>query len=395
MTTCLQTNQWRANVDFEIAGRLPTSGTAKEVSRMFGLSGSYRRSLYDDFSLSISAGEITAVIGTSGSGKSVLLREIATQSQNVFWLGELSEAESRRAVIDLLHGGTLRKRLEILSLCGLAEATLLVSPAGLLSAGQQYRLSLARAICSALASGRPALILADEFCSQLDWLGGAILCRQVRRLANRYPLAIVAATPRVDLLDSLRPDAIVRKPLGEPPTVEHCSADAWDDELDFHDWPVEQGSIEDYRKLEGFHYIAGPPAAHKRVYVIRTPRRFRMQGGPELAGVLVVSPPVISVRGRNMATCGRYVGGCRSGNLARLNREMETISRVIVHPIFRGAGMAVRLVQHALDDSEMRYVEALAAMGKVNPFFERAGMKHAGIYKGPSQYYHYYIYERF
>jgi len=382
-------------VDFEIVGRLPSSGTAREVSRMFGLNGSYRRSLYDDFSLNISPGEIIAVIGTSGSGKSVLLREIANQSQNVFWLGDLDESEARRPVIDLLYGGTLRKRLEILSLCGLAEAAILVSQAGLLSAGQQYRLSLARAISLALDSGRPALILADEFCSQLDWLGGAILCRQVRRLANRYPLAVVAATPRADLLDSLRPDRIIRKPLGELPTIESCLPDGWDDELDFHDWPVEQGGIEDYRKLSAFHYIAGPPAAHKRVYVIRTPRRFREQGGPELAGVLVVSPPVISVRGRNKATCGRYVGGSRCVNLARLNREMETISRVIVHPIFRGAGMAVRLVQHALDNGDMRYVEALAAMGKVNPFFERAGMKHAGIYKGPNQYYHYYIYERF
>jgi hypothetical protein len=53
---------------------------------------------------------------------------------------------------------------------------------------------------------------------------------------------------------------------------------------------------------------------------------------------------------------------------------MRTISRVIVHPMFRGTGLAVRLVRHVLEHAETRYVEALAAMGRVNPFFKRAGM---------------------
>jgi len=39
----------------------------------------------------------------------------------------------------------------------------------------------------------------------------------------------------------------------------------------------------------------------------------------------------------------------------------------------------------------MPIIEALAAMGKIHPFFSRAGMKCAGVFKGPSQYYHYYI----
>jgi len=57
-----------------------------------------------------------------------------------------------------------------------------------------------------------------------------------------------------------------------------------------------------------------------------------------------------------------------------LNTEVECISRVVVHPIFRSSGLAVRLVRHALAAAETPMVEALAAMGAVHPFFEKAGM---------------------
>ena len=53
---------------------------------------------------------------------------------------------------------------------------------------------------------------------------------------------------------------------------------------------------------------------------------------------------------------------------------METISRVIVHPIYRSQGLSVRLVRHILRTSPAPLVEALAVMGRFHPFFERAGM---------------------
>jgi GNAT superfamily N-acetyltransferase len=77
---------------------------------------------------------------------------------------------------------------------------------------------------------------------------------------------------------------------------------------------------------------------------------------------------------RDEATGGRYRGLDLTSAMIMLNREFRTISRVIVHPQFRGLGLAVRLVRHALAESETIYVEALAAMGRVHPLFERAGM---------------------
>ena len=60
--------------------------------------------------------------------------------------------------------------------------------------------------------------------------------------------------------------------------------------------------------------------------------------------------------------------------LTLLNREVRTISRVVVPPQFRGLGLAHRLVSHALPRVGTAYVEAIAVMGEINPFFERAGM---------------------
>jgi len=78
---------------------------------------------------------------------------------------------------------------------------------------------------------------------------------------------------------------------------------------------------------------------------------------------------------RNRATRGRYLPGKNAAaTYRRLNREVKTIARVVVDPQFRGVGLAVRLVAETVPLVGALYVESLAAMGKVNPFFEKAGM---------------------
>ena len=122
-----------------------------------------------------------------------------------------------------------------------------------------------------------------------------------------------------------------------------------------------------------------------RVLTIRDPRatptqRF-VRGDPkdeavgEPIAVLVESLPPLGCQLRDQATGGRYSGGLTRGERARLlNAEVRTISRVVVDPRWRGLGLAVRLVRHALDTATTPVTEALAAMGRVSPFFERAGM---------------------
>jgi len=57
-----------------------------------------------------------------------------------------------------------------------------------------------------------------------------------------------------------------------------------------------------------------------------------------------------------------------------INAELRIVSRIVIAPNWRGLGLACRLVAETLPQATTPYVEAMAAMGQVHPFFERAGM---------------------
>ncbi len=146
-------------------------------------------------------------------------------------------------------------------------------------------------------------------------------------------------------------------------------------------WAIEPGRATDYHALSAFHYRNHRPGTFIRVWkataaVPSAASRFVGQPHAELlAGVLVESLPTLNCQSRDQALGNRYSSVRQWSSRARLlNREIRCISRVVVHPIFRGLGLAHALVRHALDHAETDLTEALAAMGHVNPFFERAGM---------------------
>ena len=368
---------WSVIVNARIRRPIHASSDAGAVAAMFGLSGCQEETLYDQFPFEIKPGMIVVVTGPSGAGKSVLLREVARQVRGAAWLDAEQLAGCDSPAVDVLEGGSLAGRLEMLSRCSLAEVTALVAPARFLSGGQQARLALARVLHAARLSGQAELVIADEFCSSLDLQTARGICRRVRRLVTGSRLAFLAAMPRPELVPDLQPDLVILKPLGAPACMLDAPRRARGDEV--LRWPIGRGTIRDYHELAGFHYLSGPPACHKRVYVVRRPhtgrnRRWRDLASADLAAVLVVSPPLLTVRGRNIATAGRYSGADRREATRRLNREVECISRVIVHPTYRGSGLAERLVRHALATAQTPLVEALAAMGRVHPFFEKAGM---------------------
>jgi len=196
-----------------------------------------------------------------------------------------------------------------------------------------------------------------------------------------------------------------------------------------------RGSRRDYAALARFHYRSGRPATATQVWVVRDRRRSivwrhrrtsaaRVEaisnpdsaassrplaasrsstGGPGERGgsgesgesgesggsrgsdespsagrpvaVLVLSLPSLSCALRDSALGDRYKSlPDRASRAAALNREIRCISRVVVHPSYRGLGLAVELVRQALREAPTPLVEAIAAMGRVHPFFERAGM---------------------
>jgi hypothetical protein len=78
---------------------------------------------------------------------------------------------------------------------------------------------------------------------------------------------------------------------------------------------------------------------------------------------------------RNDATGGLFTGLDRKTKMSVINEYVRCIGRVIVEPRFRGLGLASRMVRETMPLVGVPIVEALAVMGFVHPFFEKAGME--------------------
>ncbi|MFV0442374.1 MAG: hypothetical protein ACK5Q5_02250 [Planctomycetaceae bacterium] len=99
--------------------------------------------------------------------------------------------------------------------------------------------------------------------------------------------------------------------------------------------------------------------------------------GAEPIGICVFASPPISLRLRN-----QFFG--RSGRWSRpalqaLNRQIALLQRVVIHPTYRGAGIATDFVRTACELCPYPWIETLTQMGHINPFFEKAGFQRVGI----------------
>jgi GNAT superfamily N-acetyltransferase len=97
----------------------------------------------------------------------------------------------------------------------------------------------------------------------------------------------------------------------------------------------------------------------------------------EPIGICIFAAPAASLRLRN-----RFFGLSNAGHgdkLAALTQQLWVLSRVVLHPSYRGAGIASPFVRRACELCPVPWIEALAAMGQANPFFERAGFQRVGV----------------
>ncbi|MDX9910564.1 MAG: AAA family ATPase [Phycisphaerales bacterium] len=308
---------------------------------------------------------IVLAVGPSGSGKSCLLRavraELATHRARVHAV----RASTRDVLPGALHACP-KTTLSCLAAAGLADATLLATPASRLSDGQRARLALARAMV-ALQRSRAAqrVLVIDELGSNLDTPTARSLARALNAWARRERVGVVAATVRDDLVAYLAPDIVVRTHLGASPVIESHGGERAEALAHLR---IEPGSREDWQSLARFHYRPGDPATI--VGVLRAVDIER----EELAGVLVVSMPTLNALHRDLAWPDRYTRGCKRERARRINHELRCISRVVVDPRYRAAGVATSLVCAYLRNTLTAATEAIAAMGASCPFFERAGM---------------------
>ena len=132
------------------------------------------------------------------------------------------------------------------------------------------------------------------------------------------------------------------------------------------------GTRADYESLSHYHYRESHLGPYAAIFAMKG--KFRTAAKLETVGVIVYSMPTAGAQMRNVATGGVFAGLDKSTRLKLINKNIRTISRVIIEPRFRSLGLAVRLVKETMPIMDVPFVEALAVMGRANPFFEKAGM---------------------
>jgi len=137
---------------------------------------------------------------------------------------------------------------------------------------------------------------------------------------------------------------------------------------------VVPGCMDDYKSLFAYHYrserlgpLAGIFALKSVSFVPGLPKELPL-------GVIVYCLPTPGLAMRNVATAGLFEGLDRLTQLALFNKNIRTITRVIIDPRLRGLGLAAKLVRETMPQMNVPIIEALAVMGLVNPFFEKAGL---------------------
>lgn len=327
------------------------------VAEAFGIGVDQNRQqvLYDNIELRIAPNEIVYITGESGSGKSVLLKRLEKLlSPNTINIKDV-RVNHKKPLIDTV-GNSLQEGLELLSRVGLNDAFLFIRRYSQLSDGQKYRYRIAK-----LIEANKQYWVMDEFCSTLDRETAKIVAFNLQKLARQEGKAVLAATTHTDLFSDLKPSVHIHKRFGREVEVRYypnrisrvCSIT--------QSMRIEEGTIQDYKKLAQFHYreSGGLPPPRKV---------FTLKRNKETVGVIVYSYSPITCFGRSKAFPKRLT-------TEQLNQDFSIISRVVLHPKYRTMGLGARLVRETLPKAGTRYVEAIAVMARYNPFFQKAGMK--------------------
>jgi ABC-type lipoprotein export system ATPase subunit/GNAT superfamily N-acetyltransferase len=306
-----------------------------------------------DTELKIGPQDIVYVTGDSGSGKSVLLRAIKRDlGDEAVDMADV-HVDPDKPLIETV-GATVEEGLELLSRVGLNDAFLFLRTYDQLSDGQKYRYRIAKLV----ESGKQWWLM-DEFCATLDRDTAKIIAFNLQKIARQQHKAVLAATTHTDLFEDLNPSVHVHKRFGEEITVKYFPNSPKSECSLVREMKIEQGSLEDWRRLAEFHY---------RSHRVSVPRRvFRLVRDGELCAVIVYSYPPPEARGRRLVLPRM--------SMTEKNAKLSIISRVVVHPKYRSVGLGAKLMRETLPLVGTQYMEMVAVMAKYNPFAEKAGMK--------------------
>ena len=325
-----------------------------KVAESFGLgiSDEHVHTLYDDFELRLTDGDIVYITGDSGSGKSVLLEAIRKDLKDeAVSIHDLPEPGDK-PIIDTV-GSTFNDAIKTLSRVGLNDAYLFLRPYHELSEGQRYRYRLAQLI----DTGKKTWIC-DEFLSKLDRTTARIVAYNIQKQARRSNATLIVATAHNDLAEDLTPSITVTKGWGAELNVTYQTHEPRPCSIQT-EISITEADKEHYKQLSYLHY--------RGTRVTAPLKYFKLTRGRELVGVIVYTYPSIRVAGRKAAV--GYIP-----DIDEINRDWALISRVIIHPKYRGIGLGTRIIAETLPLVDRKHVELIAVMAQYNPFAEKAGM---------------------
>lgn len=329
----------------------------------------------EDLELPIQPGDLVCFTGASGSGKSSLMRaaktELVKADQTVLDLDELELGD--RVLIEALDG-PVSEAMGILASCGLGEARLLLRTPNELSDGQRFRFRLALAV-----SKKPDWIVADEFSSSLDRTLAKVVAFNLRRLAEGSGIGFLLATTHEDILEDLAPSLHVR-----------CRLDGRIDCRRSEETPASKPARKKKRQISftpDIEITTGTPRDwpyfarwHYRSHKIGFPRFVTLLWhGDEPVGICVMTAPAVSLSRRNQffGKPGKWAQAA----MQSLNHQLVTLSRVVLHPTYRGAGLAAAFIRQSCLACPWPWIETLTQMGHINPVFEKAGFQRIGATK--------------
>lgn len=184
-----------------------------EIAEAFGLGLSDKKFVvYDNLKIDIRPSDVVYITGQSGSGKSLLLRDLSEKMQvsglKVANLDDIKLPDM--PVIDCLGKDTL-DATNLLAKAGISDAYIYTRKPTELSDGQRYRLRLAKV----MERDDADVWLADEFGAVLDRVTAKAVAFNIAKVARATGKILMVATTHTDLLQELAPNLTIMKRFRE------------------------------------------------------------------------------------------------------------------------------------------------------------------------------------
>lgn len=182
-----------------------------DVAEGFGIGlGDREFKVFDNLEIDVKQGDVVYIHGQSGSGKSVMLRELSKlMIANDKKVADIDRVELQDVPVIEQVGKNMSDATGKLAKAGISDAYIYLRKPSELSDGQRYRLRLAKLIDS-----DADVWVADEFGAVLDRPTAKVIAYNLQKLARALGKTLLVATTHSDLELDLSPSVKAEKRHG-------------------------------------------------------------------------------------------------------------------------------------------------------------------------------------